>query len=216
MGITKAGGLRTMREDRYNEPAFWPAVLTEGPVRLRPIRKRDGQAWQALREQNEDWLGPWDATSPTGEVPPNFHAYARSCLRAARQGLMLPWVIEYEGLLVGQLSVNGIARGAAQQAAIGYWVSEHVAGRGIAPTAVAMAFDHAINVGGLHRLEVAIRPENKRSLRVADKLGFRPEGLRLRSLHVDGDWRDHLIFALTAEEVPGGLLARWRSVQAAT
>jgi len=49
------------------------------------------------------------------------------------------------------------------------------------------------------------------SRRVVEKLGFRPEGLRPRYLHIDGDWRDHLSFALTAEEVPGGLVARWIS-----
>ena len=43
-----------------------------------------------------------------------------------------------------------------------------------------------------------------------EKLGFREEGLRPRYLHIDGGWRDHLVFALTAEEVPDGLLlARW-------
>ena len=41
------------------------------------------------------------------------------------------------------------------------------------------------------------------------ELGFRDEGLRERFLHIDGDWRDHRTFALTREDVPGGLLARW-------
>jgi ribosomal-protein-alanine N-acetyltransferase len=50
-------------------------------------------------------------------------------------------------------------------------------------------------------------------LRVVEKLGFRDEGLRRAYLHIDGAWRDHRTFALTAEEVPGGLLARWRSRQ---
>ncbi|MGH8822981.1 MAG: GNAT family N-acetyltransferase, partial [Jiangellaceae bacterium] len=44
-----------------------------------------------------------------------------------------------------------------------------------------------------------------------EKLGFRQEGIRERFLHIDGDWRDHLSFALTADEVPGGLLLRWRA-----
>ena len=47
------------------------------------------------------------------------------------------------------------------------------------------------------------------------KLGFRPEGLRPRYLHIDGDWRDHLVFALNAEEVPEGLLRRWENLRGA-
>ena len=53
----------------------------------------------------------------------------------------------------------------------------------------------------LHRLEVAIRPENAKSLRVVQKLGLRYEGDRPAYLHVDGAWRDHVMFALTAEEI---------------
>jgi ribosomal-protein-alanine N-acetyltransferase len=42
-----------------------------------------------------------------------------------------------------------------------------------------------------------------------EKLGFREEGLRRAFLHIAGEWRDHLSYALTREEVPTGLLARW-------
>ncbi len=62
---------------------------------------------------------------------------------------------------------------------------------------------------GLHRIEVCIRPENAPSRRVVEKLGLREEGLRPRYLHIDGAWRDHLVYAVTAEEVPEGLLNRW-------
>jgi ribosomal-protein-alanine N-acetyltransferase len=42
------------------------------------------------------------------------------------------------------------------------------------------------------------------------KLGFRYEGLRRRYIHIDGDWRDHYCFALVNEELPQGVLTRWR------
>jgi ribosomal-protein-alanine N-acetyltransferase len=127
--------------------------------------------------------------------------------------LALPWVIEYQDHLVGQLTVAGIFHGSALNGTIGYWVAQEVAGQGIAPTAVALAFDHATTAAGLHRLEIAICPENRPSLRVVEKLGFRDEGVRKRFLHVAGRWRDHRIFALTREEVPEGLLVRWRRQQ---
>ncbi|HWM33184.1 MAG TPA: GNAT family protein, partial [Pseudolysinimonas sp.] len=53
-------------------------------------------------------------------------------------------------------------------------------------------------------------PENEPSLRVVEKLGFRYEGLRRRFIHINGDWRDHFCFALTVEELPQGVLRRWR------
>ncbi|NLE70508.1 MAG: GNAT family N-acetyltransferase [Actinomycetales bacterium] len=195
----------------------WPAVLREDDVVLRPLRRADGPAWLALRARNEAWLRPWEATSP--EPPrgpaPTFGAYVRNLRRLARQGQCLPFAIEYRGELVGQLTVATIVRGSLCSASVGYWVSEHVAGRGIAPTAVALAVDHCLGPVGLHRVEVAIRPENAASLRVVAKLGLREEGLRERYLHIQGEWRDHRTFAVTAEEVPDGLVARWRAARAA-
>ncbi|WP_299275353.1 GNAT family protein [uncultured Georgenia sp.] len=189
-------------------------LLEEAGVRLRPLRYRDRAAWQELRARNADWLRPWEATSPVPQAPASFRHYVAESRRLARRGEALTFVIEVDGELAGQLSVSPILLGSLRGAAIGYWVSRHVAGRGVAPTAVALAGDYCFTELGLHRLEINIRPENAASLRVVEKLGFRDEGLRRRYLHIDGDWRDHRTFALVAEEVPGGLLERWRRTRA--
>jgi len=132
-----------------------------------------------------------------------------TALRAeARAGRVLPFVVTYERRLVGQLTVGGVTYGSLRAGHIGYWVDQRVAGRGIIPTAVALACDHAFRVLRLHRIEISMRPENVASKRVVEKLGFRFEGLRPAYLHIDGAWRDHLAYALHAEEVPGGLLNR--------
>ena len=128
--------------------------------------------------------------------------------RARRAGV--PFVIEYDGELAGQLNVSSIACGSLSSATIGYWVAERFAGRNITPTAVALATDIASSRSGLHRMEICIRPENEPSLRVVEKLGFRYEGLRRRFIHINGDWRDHFCFALTVEELPQGVLRRWK------
>ena len=69
---------------------------------------------------------------------------------------------------------------------------------------------YACDVLELHRVEINIRPENAASIRVVEKLGFRYEGLRERYLHINGDWRDHYSYALCVDDVPEGLLARYR------
>ncbi|WP_460755240.1 GNAT family N-acetyltransferase [Myceligenerans cantabricum] len=199
----------------------WPVTLREdtpgGVVVLRPLRRRDGKVWAQLRADNAGWLERWEATSPvTGEnrmTVASFSEYVRSLSSQARAGTLLPFGVELDGELVGQLTVASITYGSLCSASIGYWVSEHVAGRGVAPTGVAMATDYCWFVLGLHRIEVNIRPENRPSLRVVEKLGFRDEGVRERFLHIQGGWRDHRTFALTTEDVPGGLLGRWQQVR---
>jgi len=134
----------------------------------------------------------------------------RDLIKNGRAGRVLPFVVTYDSVMVGQLTITGITWGSARWAQIGYWIDESHAGRGIMPTAVAMACDHCFASMGLHRIEIAIRPENVASLRIVEKLGFTQVGLAPRYLHINGRWHDHLLFGLTTEEVPEGIQARLR------
>ncbi|MDY6055812.1 GNAT family protein [Micrococcus sp.] len=196
--------------------ASWPVALRHGTLTLRPLTRRDRRAWEEQRRVNADWLTPWDATSPVpGTAPASFAQIVRWHGRQARAGTSYTWGIALDedapgrDRLIGLLSLGGVQYGSVRSGAVGYWIDRRHAGQGIAPTAVAMCVDWALHGLGLHRVEVNIRPENRASLRVVEKLGLREEGLRRAYLHVDGAWRDHRSFAVTAEEVPEGLLARW-------
>ena len=121
---------------------------------------------------------------------------------------MLPFVVTYGGKFAGQVNVSNIVHGALSSATIGYWVDGALAGRGITPTAVALVIDHCLGPVGLHRIEIDIRPENAASLRVVEKLGLRREGYYERYLDIDGDWRDHIAFAITREELTTRMVSR--------
>jgi ribosomal-protein-alanine N-acetyltransferase len=131
--------------------------------------------------------------------------------RQARAGRAMPFVVTVDDVFAGQLTVSNIVGGSARWAQIGYWVDREHAGHGVIPTAVAMVVDHCLFDKGLHRVEVAIRPENTASLRVVQKLGFSEYGYAPRYLHINGAWRDHRLFAITVEECPGGLLRRYKT-----
>ncbi|MEX1210204.1 MAG: GNAT family protein [Candidatus Nanopelagicales bacterium] len=189
----------------------WPARLREGRIELRPLRLRDATTWREVRSRNAAWLRPWEATLPPseGHASTTYGSMVRRLRAEAREGHSLPFAIVADGCFAGQVTVGGIARGSLLSAYVGYWIDQRYAGRGIMPTAVAMATDHCFRAVGLHRVEINVRPENSASLRVVDKLGFRAEGLRENYLHIDGEWRDHLTYALCDEDVPEGVLARW-------
>lgn len=195
----------------------WPVQLAAGPVVLRAPRLRDGRAWSEVRLRNESWLKQWEPTSPHSWAerhamtawPPLMSALRK----AGRNGTMLPFTIVYGGRLVGQMNVSNVVHGALRSCTVGYWVDGAMAGRGIAPTALALAIDHCFAAVGLHRVEIDIRPENGPSLRVVEKLGMRREGYYERYLDIDGRWRDHVAFAVTVEELHGStLLSRLSSL----
>lgn len=156
---------------------------------------------------NQNALMPWEPTAPgswasrhqRSNWPPLF-----SILRAeAKRGIMLPFVIEVDGAYVGQVTIGNIQRGAVRNAWIGYWIDSEHYGNGIATAAVALGVDHAFGDVGLHRLEATVQPANSASQAVLTKVGFRREGLLERYMDVNAAWRDHILFALTAEELLG-------------
>ncbi|VFA90106.1 Putative ribosomal N-acetyltransferase YdaF [Gordonia paraffinivorans] len=190
----------------------WPATLgplgtSAGAVTLRPVKIRDARAWSELRIRNQNSLLPWEPTGvgswaerhQPSSWPPLF-AVLKS---EAKRGTILPFVIELDGRYVGQLTVGNIQRGAVRTAWIGYWVDEAHSGKGIATAAVALGVDHCFGPVGLHRLDATVQPANEASQKVLKHIGFRQEGLLVRYMDVNKRWRDHLLFALTAEEVVG-------------
>lgn len=183
----------------------WPLTLRDGELVLRPLRRRDRADFERLRDRNREWLRPWDATDP--EAPRRilpFGSVRRWNEQQARLGLYLPLLITVRGKPAGQITAGPIQYGALRTATLGYWIDRDLAGAGLVPRSAALMIDHLFAELGLHRVEVTVRPENDASLRVVQKLHLRPEGTRRAAIHVDGAWRDHRVFALTAEEVRTG------------
>lgn len=205
----------------------WPVFLRAGALVLRPLQKADEAAWDDIRNRNRAWLGTWDATPPP-EAAPHRYTFAdmvHNQQEAARNWRALPWALTWDdgwpnsptwpggrpmrrSSLIGQVNVNGIAWGSARSATIGYWIDQRWAGRGLVPLGVALAADYCFQTLRLHRLEIDILPENGPSHRVVAKLGFSPDGGRRSVLHINGAWRDHDAFVMTAEDAPASLVDR--------
>ncbi|AWH96065.1 GNAT family N-acetyltransferase [Dietzia psychralcaliphila] len=188
-----------------------PLRVRAGVVTLRPVQRRDGRDWSALRLGERDHLEPWEPTvdgqwrdNNTARAWPPIHSQLR---RYARAGASLPAAIEVDGRFCGQLTVGGIVRGALHSGWIGYWVGRPFGGGGVATAALALGLDHALGPGALHRIDATVRPENTASRVVLERCGFREEGLLQRYLHVDGAWRDHLLVARTRDEHGRGAAA---------
>lgn len=170
---------------------------------------RDGAQWSRIRLADRAHLEPWEPSAEGDWII--RHAVAAwpplcSGLRSeARKGRMLPYVIELDGQFCGQLTIGNVTHGALRSAWIGYWVPRSATGGGVATAALALGLDHCFGPVMLHRVEATVRPENAASRAVLSKVGFRQEGLLERYLEVDQAWRDHLLMAITIEEVSGSV-----------
>lgn len=181
------------------------------PITLRTMTADDEDAWNEVRWRNDDWLRPWESGDPMHGHGITFNQWLVMQRRNEERGCGIVLLIEHRMRIVGQISIGAITYGAMRTGIVGYWVSQDVAGHGIAPTALAMLADWAMGdpTGPrLHRLEIAILPENARSLAVVRKVGARPEGLRANYMYVAGRWRSHETFSLLAEDMGAGFTAR--------
>lgn len=179
--------------------------MAAGLVRLRAVRLRDAAVWSRIRLADREHLEPWEPVTGTDwQVRHAVSSWPAVCsgLRSeARKGRMLPYVIELDGQFAGQLTIGNVTHGALRSAWIGYWVDSSKTGGGVATAALALGLDHCFGAVRLHRVEATVRPENSASRAVLAHVGFREEGLLRRYLEVDGAWRDHLLVAITAEEL---------------
>ena len=201
---------RQASRDPHPEHPGWPEttdrVMTpDGTlVRLRPLLRRDAGSWSAMRTEDVDILRPVEPTvAGTWERAHDRSAWWRLLLSLrtmANTGVLVPMAIECDGHFAGQLTLGNIQHGVVSDCWIGYWVSSRYTGRGVATAAVALGVDHAFDRVGVHRITATYLPANPASGRVLAINGFREEGYLVRCLHIDGDWRDHHLVALTAGE----------------
>ena len=191
-----------------------PTLPANLPISLRPLTLDDEDEWNDVRWRNRDWLAPWDSDDPLHGSPLTFNAWITRQRRSEERGTGALFGIIHRGRIVGQISVGAISYGSMRTGIVGYWVSQQFAGHGFAPLALAILADWALadpTGPQLHRLEIAILPENHRSRRVVEKIGAHDEGLRLRYMFVNEQWRDHETYSLLADDVGSGFTVRLMS-----
>lgn len=110
------------------------------------------------------------------------------------------WILIARRELAGAVNINEIVRGKFRSGYLGYCGFVPHAGRGYMTEGLRAVISKAFGPLGLHRLEANIQPENDKSRRLVERLGFRLEGFSPRYLKIAGKWRDHERWAITAEE----------------
>ena len=98
------------------------------------------------------------------------------------------------------IGVIDVRRHVAQSAQIGYWLGEEHSGKGFARAAVRATTKFCFENLGLHRVEAAVQPDNERSIRLLEAIGFQHEGRARGALKINGVWQDHEIYALLSSD----------------
>jgi ribosomal-protein-alanine N-acetyltransferase len=174
-------------------------------VLLRPLVAADFDAWREVRMSSSDWLVKWEPRPVPGQPDPvqDRRAFAARCnarLRERELGAGYGLGVFVGGRFAGEINISSVQRGPFQNAYVGYWIGKTMAGNGYIPEAFVVVCRFAFEDLVLHRLQASIIPRNAPSLRVAQKLALRNEGIALRYLEINGTWEDHVRFAITSED----------------
>ncbi|MER7461343.1 GNAT family protein [Streptomyces sp. NPDC097981] len=190
----------------------YSTYVAEGEhVGLRPFRLADGPEFTARVNESRDLHHPW--LSPPATVE-EYEPYAARLIEgASRAGFLV--CERGTGAIAGFVNINNIVLGAFECGALGYGAFAHAAGQGHMREALGLVVAHALAPEregglGLHRLEANIQPGNTASLALVRGAGFRLEGFSPDFLFVDGAWRDHERWAITAEMAGPGAADRAR------
>ncbi len=183
-------------------------VLTGRRVLLRPLTVADFEAWREVRIRAREWLVKWEPRPLPGQpdATDDRRIFAARCGARERERQLGSgygfgiFVGPDRTRFAGEINISSVQRGPYQNAYVGYWIDEAVAGNSYTPEAFVVLCRFAFEDLGLHRLQASIIPRNGPSRRVAAKVGLREEGTAVRYLEINGVWEDHVRYAITAED----------------
>jgi [ribosomal protein S5]-alanine N-acetyltransferase len=187
-----------------------PLTRRTARMLIRPIVEADRAEYLRVHEVSAAHFKPWTpATDLAVSADQAFTRLLEEAGGAEAAGTAVRRIgVLDDGRIAGVFALSQIARGPFLSCYAGWRVSVEVLGQGLCTEAMRamldMAFAPAPDGLGLHRVQANVIPGNGPSLRVAEKLGLRREGLALRYLQIDGRWQDHVMFAIVADEFRRG------------
>ena len=163
-------------------------------VLISPPTPADEEAFLAANIRSRKLHGRW---SSGPETPEEYATYLAKAAEERRRYFFAR--LRDGGDLVGFLNLGEIIRGSLHQAFIGYGAFAGHEGRGLMSEAMQLVLAEAFGPLELHRIEANIQPGNRPSILLAQRNGFTREGFSPRYLKINGRWRDHERWAISAE-----------------
>jgi ribosomal-protein-alanine N-acetyltransferase len=183
-----------------------PVIQGDG-IYLRYPRIGDYAAWARLRGESREFLAPWEPVWADDELTRgSFRRRIKRYQKETRLDSAYVFFVlrKSDDALLGGCTLSNVRRGVTQCCTLGYWIGQKFARQGYMTAAVKALIPFVFRTLGLHRIEAACLVQNEASRNLLMRAGFSQEGLARRYLMINGQWADHLLFALLKEEAQLG------------
>ncbi len=183
-------------------PSFPAIELASARIYMRPPSVDDAKMWAEVRGRNINHIQPFDPKWPDDALTEEL--YKR---RISRQ--FYEWQHDrgraflifdiHNDALIGGMNINNICRGAAQYAALGFWIDQDCEGQGLMREALELTLEYCFEDLLLQRVNASCLPHNERSKKTLLAVGFKEEGFAEKYLQINGVREDHILFGLPKE-----------------
>lgn len=177
--------------------------VTQARTYLRPPVRTDWADWAELRAESRDYLQPWEPSWASDVLSkPSFRYRLIRYADDWENGRSYSFFIfkRQDDALLGAITLSNVRRGVTQTCSFGYWIGRPYANQGFMTEAVGGACCFAFDKLALNRVEAACLPTNYASQSVLKKAGFQREGFARKYLRINGQWEDHLLFAMLRDD----------------
>ena len=149
---------------------------------------------------NKSHLDLWEPAPPSDFYSEKYwkfklNEFMDECLN--NSSLRLAIREKSKGQLIGFINFTGFERGPFQACRLGYKLDFRFEGRGYMSESLRPALKFMFEELNFHRIEANYIPENFRSGRLLERLGFQKEGFAKNYLKINGKWQDHFLTSLT-------------------
>jgi len=121
--------------------------------------------------------------------------------RQARRDRGYHFGVTVDGIdeIVGVIGLNNINRN-DNNAEVGYWLAEHLWGRGLGREMLGLMLGFSFEQLGLHRVYAIVQSMNLGSIKVLEACGMKREGCYREASRMDNGWHDVFIYGILEHE----------------
>jgi ribosomal-protein-alanine N-acetyltransferase len=185
-----------MAEEEFYNNSYKKELTIQGDkISIRVLNSEDTGILLDYYTRNKDFLSKFEPHRDEGFY--TIEVQKQSLIENYKEfikGEGAHFGIYKEEKMIGRIRIYNIVQGVFKSAFIGYSMDEHYQGNGYMKEAVNLVVRYAYEDLGLHRIEATTLVDNEKSQRVLKSCGFNELGVCKEYLHINGKWRDHVIF----------------------